>query len=161
MPEKAWAYYSSAADDEITNRENHAAYHRIWWRPRILRDVTNVDWSTQILGHRSSMPLYIVSLLCLITLPILIAWSQTATALGKLGHPDGELNLTKAAAKHGVIQMVGFCHWHTMSGLWNSTHKDTHPSVVFFRRNCRCSRSRTSAVFPAVSVCFKSIDLWH
>ena len=31
---------------------------------------------------------------------------KTATALGKLGHPDGELNLTKAAAKHGVIQMV-------------------------------------------------------
>jgi len=31
---------------------------------------------------------------------------QSATALGKLGHPDGELNLTKAAAKHGVIQMV-------------------------------------------------------
>ena len=28
MPEKAWAYYSSAADDEITTRENHAAYHR-------------------------------------------------------------------------------------------------------------------------------------
>ena len=28
MPEKAWAYYSSAADDEITIRENHAAYHR-------------------------------------------------------------------------------------------------------------------------------------
>jgi L-lactate dehydrogenase (cytochrome) len=28
MPEKAWAYYSSAADDEITNRENHAAFHR-------------------------------------------------------------------------------------------------------------------------------------
>lgn len=36
----------------------------------------------------------------------LIALLQTATALGKLGHPDGELNLTKAAAKHGVIQMV-------------------------------------------------------
>lgn len=28
MRDKAWAYYSSAADDEITNRENHAAYHR-------------------------------------------------------------------------------------------------------------------------------------
>ena len=119
MPEKAWAYYSSAADDEITNRENHAAYHRIWWRPRILRDVTNVDWSTQILGHRSSMPLYIVSLFCLITSPMLTAWSQTATALGKLGHPDGELNLTKAAAKHGVIQMVRRClsveHEHVLT----------------------------------------------
>ncbi|KAI0317183.1 FMN-dependent dehydrogenase-domain-containing protein [Amylostereum chailletii] len=91
MPEKAWAYYSSAADDEITNRENHAAYHRlvIWFRPRILRDMTRVDWSTNILGQKSSMPVYI-----------------SATALGKLGHPDGELNLTRAAAKHGVIQMI-------------------------------------------------------
>ncbi|KAJ6538470.1 FMN-dependent dehydrogenase-domain-containing protein [Mycena vulgaris] len=89
LPEKAWAYYSSAADDEITNRENHAAYHRIWFRPRILRDVTKVDWSTTILGHKSSMPVYI-----------------SATALGKLGHPDGEINLTRAAAKHGVIQMI-------------------------------------------------------
>ncbi|KAJ7632101.1 FMN-dependent dehydrogenase-domain-containing protein [Mycena rosella] len=89
LPEKAWAYYSSAADDEITHRENHAAYHRIWFRPRILRDVTNVDWSTTILGHKSSMPVYI-----------------SATALGKLGHPDGEINLTRAAAKHGVIQMI-------------------------------------------------------
>jgi hypothetical protein len=35
----------------------------------------------------------------------LIPW-ETATALGKLGHPDGELNLTRAAAKHHVIQMV-------------------------------------------------------
>ena len=63
MPEKAWAYYSSAADDEITNRENHAAYHRIWWRPRILRDVTNVDFSTKILGHHTKMPLYIVRMM--------------------------------------------------------------------------------------------------
>ncbi|KAF9061806.1 FMN-dependent dehydrogenase-domain-containing protein [Rhodocollybia butyracea] len=89
MPDKAWAYYSSAADDEITIRENHAAYHRIWFRPRILRDVTKVDFSSTILGHKTSMPIYI-----------------TATALGKLGHPDGELNLTRAAAKHGVIQMI-------------------------------------------------------
>ncbi|KAK7472416.1 hypothetical protein VKT23_000530 [Stygiomarasmius scandens] len=89
MPEKAWAYYSSAADDEITIRENHAAFHRIWFRPRILRDVAEVDYSTKILGHASSMPIYI-----------------TATALGKLGHPDGEINLTRAAAKHGVIQMI-------------------------------------------------------
>ncbi|KAF9529723.1 FMN-dependent dehydrogenase-domain-containing protein [Crepidotus variabilis] len=89
MTDKAWAYYSSAADDEITNRENHAAYHRIWFRPQVLVDVTKVDFSTKLLGHKSSMPIYI-----------------TATALGKLGHPDGELNLTRAATKHGVIQMI-------------------------------------------------------
>ncbi|KAF8189022.1 hypothetical protein BJ912DRAFT_1059289 [Pholiota molesta] len=32
----------------------------------------------------------------------------SATALGKLGHADGELNLTKAAGKHGLIQMPLF-----------------------------------------------------
>jgi hypothetical protein len=26
---------------------------------------------------------------------------------GKLGHPEGEVTLTRAAAKHGIIQMVG------------------------------------------------------
>lgn len=30
----------------------------------------------------------------------------TATALGKLGHKDGEVSLTKAAHSHNVIQMV-------------------------------------------------------
>ncbi|KAI0059917.1 glyoxylate dehydrogenase [Artomyces pyxidatus] len=89
LPEKAWAYYSSASDDEITIRENRLAYQRVWFRPRVLRDVSKVDWSTTILGQKSSLPVYI-----------------SATALGKLGHPDGELNLTRAAGKHGVIQMI-------------------------------------------------------
>jgi L-lactate dehydrogenase (cytochrome) len=30
----------------------------------------------------------------------------TATALGKLGHPDGEKNLTWAGGDEGVIQMI-------------------------------------------------------
>ncbi|KZT36375.1 hypothetical protein SISSUDRAFT_70436 [Sistotremastrum suecicum HHB10207 ss-3] len=89
MPLPAWAYYSSAADDEITNRENHVAYHRVWFRPRVLRDVNKVDFSTSLLGTKTSMPIYI-----------------TATALGKLGHPEGEKNLTRAAGKFGVIQMI-------------------------------------------------------
>lgn len=61
MKEKAWAYYSSGADDEITMRENHTAFHRIWFRPRILRDVSKVDYSTRVLGCKTSMPVYIVS----------------------------------------------------------------------------------------------------
>ncbi|KAI5119170.1 hypothetical protein M0805_008653 [Coniferiporia weirii] len=89
LPPRAWAYYSSAADDEITHRENRGVYQRIWFRPQVLVDVEHVDFSTSILGMRTSMPIYI-----------------TATALGKLGHPDGELNLTRGASKHNVIQMI-------------------------------------------------------
>lgn len=70
-------------------RENHSAFHRIWFRPKILVDVENVDFSTTMLGTKVDIPFYV-----------------TATALGKLGHPEGEVVLTRAAAKHNVIQMI-------------------------------------------------------
>jgi len=89
MKKTAWAYYSSGADDEITLRENHSAFQRIWFRPKILVNVEHVDYSTTMLGTKTSLPVYI-----------------TATALGKLGHPEGETVLTKAAHTHDVIQMI-------------------------------------------------------
>ncbi|KAK5169731.1 uncharacterized protein LTR77_005709 [Saxophila tyrrhenica] len=89
MKRTAWAYYSSGADDEITMRENHSAYHKIWFRPRILQDVKNIDFSTTMLGTKVSIPFYV-----------------TATALGKLGHAEGEVNLTRSAHTHDVIQMI-------------------------------------------------------
>lgn len=70
-------------------RENHTAFHKVWFRPRILVDVEKVDFSTTMLGTKTSVPFYI-----------------TATALGKLGHPEGEVVLTRAAHSHNVIQMI-------------------------------------------------------
>ncbi|KAG8631684.1 hypothetical protein KVT40_000824 [Elsinoe batatas] len=89
MKKQAWAYYSSGADDEITMRENHSAFHKIWFRPRVLQDVENIDMSTSMLGTKVSIPFYV-----------------TATALGKLGNPEGEVVLTRGAKKHNVIQMI-------------------------------------------------------
>ncbi|KEF59263.1 L-lactate dehydrogenase (cytochrome) [Exophiala aquamarina CBS 119918] len=89
MKKPAWAYYSSGADDEITMRENHNAFHKIWFRPKVLVDVENVDISTTMLGTKCDIPFYV-----------------TATALGKLGNPEGEVVLTRGAKKHNVIQMI-------------------------------------------------------
>jgi L-lactate dehydrogenase (cytochrome) len=89
MRPTAWAYYSSGADDEITMRENHAAFHKIWFKPKVLVDVEHVDTSTTMLGDKTDVPFYV-----------------TATALGKLGHPEGEVVLTRAAKRHNVIQMI-------------------------------------------------------
>ena len=52
-------------------------------------DVEHVDFITSMLGTKCSIPFYV-----------------TATALGKLGHPEGEVVLTRAAKKHDVIQMI-------------------------------------------------------
>ncbi|ODV94884.1 hypothetical protein PACTADRAFT_50736 [Pachysolen tannophilus NRRL Y-2460] len=89
MTNNGWAYYSSGADDEITLRENHLAYQQIFFRPRILINVSNVDLSTTMLGCPSKLPFYV-----------------TATALGKLGHADGEKILTRACGTSGIIQMI-------------------------------------------------------
>ena len=89
MKKPAWAYYSSGADDEITMRENHSAFHKIWFRPKVLVDVEKVDISTTMLGTKVDIPFYV-----------------TATALGKLGNPEGEVVLTRGAHKHNVVQMI-------------------------------------------------------
>lgn len=70
-------------------RENHNAYHKIWFRPRVLVDVENIDTTATMLGTKVDMPFYV-----------------TATALGKLGNPEGEVILTRGAKKHNVIQMI-------------------------------------------------------
>lgn len=59
MKPLGWGYFSSGADDEITLRENHAAFHRIFMRPRVLVNVAKVDTSTKILGHTCSFPVFI------------------------------------------------------------------------------------------------------
>ncbi|KAF9654240.1 hypothetical protein BDM02DRAFT_3182063 [Thelephora ganbajun] len=86
---KANAYYSSAADDLVTHSENIRAFSRFFFHPRVLRAVSHCDPSTLILGHKSSLPIFICG-----------------AALAKLGHPLGEANITKGAGRCNLIQMV-------------------------------------------------------
>lgn len=86
---EAWSYFSSGSENEITLRENHSAFHRIWFKPRVMVNVKYVDPSTTFLGTRTAFPLYI-----------------SATALGKMGHPEGEVVLARASAKRNLIQMI-------------------------------------------------------
>ncbi|KAH9946807.1 FMN-dependent dehydrogenase-domain-containing protein [Amylocystis lapponica] len=86
---KALAYYSSAADDEITTKENARAFTRFFFHPRVLRPISNTDPSTTILGIKSSIPIF-----------------ACGAALAKLGHPLGEANITRGAGRTSIIQMV-------------------------------------------------------
>ncbi|PVG04131.1 hypothetical protein CPB86DRAFT_693832 [Serendipita vermifera] len=78
----AWAYYSSAGDDEIT-------YWRLWFRPRVLNKVSHASPTTTVLSFPSSLPIFVAP-----------------AALARLGHPGGEVNITKAAAKEGIMQGI-------------------------------------------------------
>ncbi|CCM00904.1 uncharacterized protein FIBRA_02950 [Fibroporia radiculosa] len=89
LSHKAMAYYSSAADDEITNTENARAFSRFFFHPRVLRPISQVDPSTSILGIKSPIPIFV-----------------SGAALAKLGHPLGEINITRGAGRTNIIQMV-------------------------------------------------------
>lgn len=89
LPINAWAYYSSGVDDEISKRNNARAYRKISLRPRILRKIPTVDTSTSILGHSTTLPVYI-----------------SPVGIAKLAHPDGECALAAAAGKEGLVQVL-------------------------------------------------------
>ncbi|EJU06457.1 hypothetical protein DACRYDRAFT_44583 [Dacryopinax primogenitus] len=84
-----WSYYRSTADTGSAYDNNFAAFSRYWFRPRVLRPVRDVDTSTTILGIPSSMPVFV-----------------SPAAMAKLGHPLGEINITKGSATAGLIQGI-------------------------------------------------------
>ncbi|KAH0541702.1 hypothetical protein FGG08_003865 [Glutinoglossum americanum] len=87
LSKKAWAFYSSAATDLISDRANKSFYNRVWFRPRVLRDVKEVDTVCMIQGVRSSLPLFVAP-----------------AAMARLAHESGERGIAKACSKKGIIQ---------------------------------------------------------
>lgn len=89
---KAWAFYSSAATDLITRDANHSWFDRVWFRPRVLRNVRTVDSRTKILGVDCNLPLFV-----------------SPAAMAKLIHPDGECAIARACENKGIVQAVCLC----------------------------------------------------
>jgi 4-hydroxymandelate oxidase len=85
----AYAYYASGALDELTLRENVAAWARLPIHYRVLVDVSARDLSTTVLGARVSMP-------------VLVA----PTAFHGLACSDGELATVRAAGGAGTIMCL-------------------------------------------------------
>ncbi|KAG8903736.1 Cytochrome b2, mitochondrial precursor [Tulasnella sp. 403] len=101
----AYAYYASAGDDEYSSwtapnacygelrtylaafRENGYAFRHYWFRPRVLNKVSAISTASSMLGFPTSLPVFICP-----------------AALARLGHPGGEANIVRAAAKEGVVQ---------------------------------------------------------
>lgn len=83
------AVFKAGAEDEKTEQWNRNSWQLARFRPRILRPVESVDLSTTILGTKLSVPFFI-----------------GPAGGGKLAHPAGEVLMTKAAAKNGVLHWV-------------------------------------------------------
>jgi isopentenyl diphosphate isomerase/L-lactate dehydrogenase-like FMN-dependent dehydrogenase len=85
----AFAYFAGGAGDEVTLRENVAAFHRHKLRPRVLVDVGAGSTATTVLGVDVSLPVVIAPL-----------------ALQRMAHVDGELATARAAAAARTIMCL-------------------------------------------------------
>jgi L-lactate dehydrogenase (cytochrome) len=85
LPRGVFGYIDGAAEDEITLAANSAAYRLIGFRPRVLRDVHDVDPSTTLLGRPLPMPLVLAP-----------------TGFTRIADSQGELAVARAAARAGL-----------------------------------------------------------
>lgn len=89
LSREAYDYYAGGAQDEVTLRDNRAAYDRLSLAYRVLVDVSRRDLSATVLGQPVAMP-------------VLVA----PTAFHRLATPDGELATARAAGAAGTVMIL-------------------------------------------------------
>jgi L-lactate dehydrogenase (cytochrome) len=85
LPRGVFDYIDGGAEDERTLAANVAAFARTTFRPRVLRDVGDVDPSTTLLGRPLPLPLVLAP-----------------TGFTRIADPEGELAVARAAARAGI-----------------------------------------------------------
>ena len=85
LPNGVFNYIDGGAEDEVTMRANRAAFRRWNFAPRVLRDMSQVDTSTTLLGRRLPFPLVLAP-----------------AGFTRMPDPDGELAVARAAARAGI-----------------------------------------------------------
>jgi L-lactate dehydrogenase (cytochrome) len=85
LPAGVFDYIDGGAEDELTLDANTAAYRRIGFRPRVLRDVSDIDTSATLLGRPSPLPLVLAP-----------------TGFTRIADPQGELAVARACARAGI-----------------------------------------------------------
>jgi L-lactate dehydrogenase (cytochrome) len=85
LPRGVFDYIDGGAEDELTMSANSAAYRKLTFSPRVLRDVSEVDVTSTLLGRKLAYPLVLAP-----------------TGFTRIAHPDGELAVARAARRAGL-----------------------------------------------------------
>jgi isopentenyl diphosphate isomerase/L-lactate dehydrogenase-like FMN-dependent dehydrogenase len=86
MRPESWVFCDTGADDEITAKDNVTAWRKLKLRPRVLRDIAEVDTSVNLLGARLNTPIVVAP-----------------TGRHHLFHADGERETARGAAAAGAL----------------------------------------------------------
>ncbi len=84
-PKAVFDYVDGAADDEISLERSRKLFRDLEFRPNILRDVSDCDPSTEILGVSAAMP-----------------FGFAPTGYTRMMHHEGELAVSRVAQRTGI-----------------------------------------------------------
>ena len=111
LPQTVFEFIDGGAEDEITLRDNRAAFERIKITPRILNDVSVPDTRTYLLGKEVKAPIVIAPMgSCM------LAW------------PNADIAIARAAAAHGLPYTLS-----TMSNTAMETMADAVQGELWFQ----------------------------
>lgn len=105
LAEMAYDYYASGSWDELTLRDNCAAFEKLAIMPRMLVDLAEFDMSIDLFGEKISMPIIVAP-----------------TAFHALATPDGEKATARAAQRAETI--------FTLSTLSNYSLEDVQAAAA-------------------------------
>jgi lactate 2-monooxygenase len=111
----AFGYVTGGVGDELKMGANLRAFERWEIVPRMLRDVSERDLSTTILG--TAMPA-----------PVLLA----PVGVQSIVHPDAELAVGRAAAAHGLPAIISTAGSHSIEQI-AAAMEPTHPASRWYQ----------------------------
>ena len=89
MRPESWVFCDTGADDEITAKENIAAWRALKLRPRMLRDIVDIDTSVTLLGDKVGTPIMVAP-----------------TGRHHLFHSEGERATARGSAAAGALYVM-------------------------------------------------------
>src|SRR5437763_624078 len=140
LPRAIFDFFDGGAEDEVTLRENRAAFERVRLLPKVLVNVAAVDMKVQLLGGPAALPLAIAP-----------------TGGINAGRAGAELALARAAKAFGVPFTLA-----RPAARWTrrSTEKRSSASASFGHARC-CSKAWSAPRMPSAPRASAATASWY
>ncbi|KAF2682155.1 mitochondrial cytochrome-like protein b2 [Lentithecium fluviatile CBS 122367] len=142
LPLKSYVYASTSANSGLSLRANLDDWGRINFRPRVMRNVGDVDTRRSIFGHSSPYPFYI-------------------SPMGTLGaiHPGAEPEVVRGAVRKGIHAVISTASSKQVDQIWQrfedeqKTLGNASPTRLFYQYYMPVDRKRAIDLMHIVKKC--------
>ncbi|KAF1919972.1 L-lactate dehydrogenase [Ampelomyces quisqualis] len=142
LPHKSYIYASTSANTGLSLKGNLDDWGRIHFRPRVMRNVGDVDPRCRILGHESPYPFYM-------------------SPMGTMGaiHAGAEPEMYKGAVRKGIHAVVSTASTKSSEQIMQryveeqESMKRASPTVLFYQYYMPVDRTKAIALMGIVKKC--------